>query len=33
LLRWRRKLKRAAQECDDMLHKCKLRILEKEQME
>jgi hypothetical protein len=33
LLCWRRKLKRAAQECDDMLHKCKLRILEKEQME
>ena len=33
LLRWRRTLKRAAQECDDMLHKCKLRILEKEQME
>ena len=23
LLRWRRKLKRAAQECDDTLHKCK----------
>ncbi|KAF8775041.1 hypothetical protein HU200_005092 [Digitaria exilis] len=28
LLRWRRKLKRAAQECDDTLHKCKQRILE-----
>ncbi|RCV09311.1 hypothetical protein SETIT_2G017100v2 [Setaria italica] len=33
LLRWRRKLKHAAQECDDMLHKCKQRILEDEQME
>ena len=33
LLRWRRKLKRAAQECDDTLHKCKQRILEVEQME
>nr|TKW02175.1 hypothetical protein SEVIR_8G228600v2 [Setaria viridis] len=33
LLRWRRKLKRAAQECDDTLHKCKQRILEDEQME
>nr|XP_034579185.1 uncharacterized protein LOC117842781 isoform X3 [Setaria viridis] len=32
LLRWRRKLKRAAQECDDTLHKCKQRILEHEQM-
>jgi hypothetical protein len=28
LLRWRRKLKRAAQECDDTLRKCKQRILE-----
>ncbi|CAL5091744.1 unnamed protein product [Urochloa decumbens] len=33
LLRWRRKLKRAAQECDDTLQKCKKRILENEQME
>jgi len=33
LLRWRRKLKRAAQECDETLHKCKQRILEDEQME
>jgi hypothetical protein len=33
LLRWRRKLKGAAQECDDMLHKSKKRILEDEQME
>jgi hypothetical protein len=32
-LRWRRKLKRAAQECDDTLHKCKQIILEDEQME
>ena len=33
LLRWRRKLKRAAQECDDTLHKCKQRILEDEETE
>ena len=33
LLRWHRKLKRAAQECDETLHKCKLRILEDERME
>ncbi|TKW30199.1 hypothetical protein SEVIR_2G019800v4 [Setaria viridis] len=33
LLHWRRNLKRAAQECDDTLHKCKQRILEDEQME
>ena len=33
LLRWRRKLKRAAQECGETLHKCKHRILEKERME
>ena len=33
LLRWRMKLKRAAQECDDTLHKCKQRILEVKQME
>jgi len=33
LLRWRRKLKRAAQECDDTLHRYKHRVLEKEQME
>jgi len=33
LLRWRRKLKRAAQECDDTQHKCKQRILEDEETE
>ena len=33
LLRWRRKLKRAAQECNDTLHKCKQRILEDEHMD
>ncbi|RCV09902.1 hypothetical protein SETIT_2G067200v2 [Setaria italica] len=33
LLRWHRKLKRAAQECNDTLHKCKQRILEDEEME
>ncbi|KAJ1287518.1 hypothetical protein BS78_02G016200 [Paspalum vaginatum] len=33
LLRWRRKLKRAAQECDGTLHKCKQRILEDKQVE
>ncbi|OEL23251.1 hypothetical protein BAE44_0015730 [Dichanthelium oligosanthes] len=33
LLRWHGKLKRAAQECDDTLHKCKQRIIEDEQME
>ncbi|XP_066398502.1 uncharacterized protein [Miscanthus floridulus] len=33
LLRWRGKLKRAAQECDDTLHKCKQRILEDEHTE
>ncbi|CAN6374713.1 unnamed protein product [Urochloa humidicola] len=33
LLRWRSKLKRAAQECEETLNKCKLRILEAEQME
>jgi hypothetical protein len=33
LLRWRKNLKRAAQECDDVLHKCKNRILEEEKME
>jgi hypothetical protein len=32
-LHWRRKLKRAAQECDDTLHRCKQRILEDEQIE
>jgi len=32
LLRWRKKLKRASQECDDTLHKSKQRILEEEQM-
>jgi hypothetical protein len=33
LLRWRRKLKSAAQECDEMLHKWKQRILEDEHVE
>ncbi|KAK3126253.1 hypothetical protein QOZ80_7AG0553850 [Eleusine coracana subsp. coracana] len=33
LLRWRKKLKCAAQECDDTLHKWKQRILEDEQIE
>ncbi|CAL5077151.1 unnamed protein product [Urochloa decumbens] len=33
LLRWRGKLKRVAQECDDMLQKCKQRIQEDEQTE
>jgi hypothetical protein len=33
MLRWHNKLKRAAQECDDTLHKCKSRILEEEQIE
>jgi hypothetical protein len=33
LLRWRKKLKRAAQECDDTLYKYKKMILEDEQME
>ncbi|KAF8690444.1 hypothetical protein HU200_040797 [Digitaria exilis] len=33
LLRWRRKLKHAAQECNDTLHKCKKRIVEDEQIE
>ncbi|KAF8713961.1 hypothetical protein HU200_027948 [Digitaria exilis] len=33
LLRWRKKLKRAAQECDDTLQKCKHRIIEDEQIE
>ncbi|CAL5050901.1 unnamed protein product [Urochloa decumbens] len=33
LLRWRKKLNCAAQECDDTLHKCKERIQEKELME
>jgi hypothetical protein len=33
LLHWRRKLKRAAQECDDTLHKCKQRILDDEHTE
>lgn len=33
LLRWRRKLKCAFQECDDTLRKCKQRILEGEQKE
>ncbi|TVU42811.1 hypothetical protein EJB05_09234, partial [Eragrostis curvula] len=33
LLRWRRMLRRAAQECDDTVQKCKQRILEDEQME
>ncbi|XP_066393723.1 uncharacterized protein [Miscanthus floridulus] len=33
MLRWQKKLKRAAQECDEKLHKCKQRILEEEHME
>ncbi|CAL5077993.1 unnamed protein product [Urochloa decumbens] len=33
LLRWRKKLKYAAQACDDTLHKCKQRIIEEEQMD
>ncbi|CAD6226108.1 unnamed protein product [Miscanthus lutarioriparius] len=33
VLRWQKKLKRAAQECDEKLHKCKQRILEEERME
>ncbi|CAL4991845.1 unnamed protein product [Urochloa decumbens] len=33
LLRWRKKLKRAALECDETLHKCKKRVLEDEQLE
>ncbi|KAG2639635.1 hypothetical protein PVAP13_2KG216216 [Panicum virgatum] len=32
LLRWRMKLKRSAQECDDILHKTKQQILEEEQI-
>jgi hypothetical protein len=31
LLRWRRKLKREAQECDEALHRCKQRIVEDEE--
>uniref|UniRef100_A0A0D9WV13 Uncharacterized protein n=1 Tax=Leersia perrieri TaxID=77586 RepID=A0A0D9WV13_9ORYZ len=30
LLRWQKKLKRAAQECEDTLHKCRQRIQEEE---
>jgi hypothetical protein len=30
LLRWRKKLKRAARECDDMLRECKKRIIDNE---
>ena len=33
LLHWRKKLKRAAQDCGDTLHKGKQRILEEEKME
>ncbi|ONM28087.1 uncharacterized protein [Zea mays] len=33
LLRWRRNLKRAARECDAMLHECKRRVLEDEATE
>ncbi|TVU40684.1 hypothetical protein EJB05_14154, partial [Eragrostis curvula] len=33
MLRWRKKLKRAAQECGDTLHKCKQRVLEDENIE
>lgn len=32
LLRWRSKLKRASQECDDTLHHCKQRALEDEEI-
>ncbi|KAK1618481.1 hypothetical protein QYE76_023998 [Lolium multiflorum] len=32
VLRWRRKLKRAAQECDNALHHCKQQALEDEEM-
>jgi hypothetical protein len=28
LLRWRKKLKRAALECEDTIHECKERVLE-----
>ena len=33
LLRWHRKLKSVAQECDDTLHRCRQRILEDEHIE
>jgi len=33
LLHWRKKLKRAAQDCGNTLHKGKQRILEEEKME
>ncbi|KAL6647745.1 hypothetical protein ACP70R_015182 [Stipagrostis hirtigluma subsp. patula] len=33
LLCWRKKLKHAAQECGDTLHKCRQRVLEDEKME
>ncbi|CAN6181027.1 unnamed protein product [Urochloa humidicola] len=33
LLRWRRKLKHVAKECDDILQKCKQRILEDEEIQ
>uniref|UniRef100_K4A0M0 Rx N-terminal domain-containing protein n=2 Tax=Setaria TaxID=4554 RepID=K4A0M0_SETIT len=33
LLRWRKKLKLTAQECDEALQKCRQRILEEEQIE
>ncbi|CAL5077980.1 unnamed protein product [Urochloa decumbens] len=33
LLRWRRKLKHVAQECDDSLQKCKQRILDDEEIQ
>ncbi|CAL5077145.1 unnamed protein product [Urochloa decumbens] len=33
LLHWRKKLKRAALECDETMHKCKKRVLEDEQLE
>ncbi|CAD6226109.1 unnamed protein product [Miscanthus lutarioriparius] len=32
LLRWQRKLKHAAQECDSMLHRCQQRALEEEEI-
>lgn len=33
LIRWRNKLKRAAQECDDTLRSCKKRLQEEEKIE
>uniref|UniRef100_A0A0D9W1S5 Uncharacterized protein n=1 Tax=Leersia perrieri TaxID=77586 RepID=A0A0D9W1S5_9ORYZ len=33
LLRWQKKLKRASQECDDILHRCRQRTLEDKEIE